>query len=107
MANGADPRHCVVPFVAVAVRVSVKPEPTGRPPMTPEIVLLWLTSIDPARAKPAGPLTAYATEESETPGASCRESPTLPTSLPAPIGGRPQPKVARVRPSRANALRIE
>ena len=53
MANGADPRHCVVPFVAVAVRVSVKPEPTGRPPMTPEIVLLWLTSIDPARAKPA------------------------------------------------------
>ena len=53
--NGAEPMHWVLPDASVDVSAMVKPAPAGRPPIVAEIVALWLTSIDPERAKPAGP----------------------------------------------------
>jgi hypothetical protein len=40
--------------------------------------VLWLVSIEPARAKPPGPVIAYDTELSVVPGATCNASPSAP-----------------------------
>ncbi len=54
--KGAEPAQCVAPSVAVASSAIEKPLPAGRPPMVPEMIVLWLVSIVPAREKPPGPV---------------------------------------------------
>ena len=48
--------------------------------MVAEIVLLWLTSIEPAREKLLGPVIMNETELRVDPGASCSAIPIEPTS---------------------------
>ena len=77
--KGAAPAQCVPPSVVVPASAIERPLPTGRPPMTPETVVLWLVSSVPAREKPAGPVIVYEREFSVVPEASCSERPIAPT----------------------------
>src|SRR6478609_727436 len=52
------PLQAVAPSVDVAVSVTAKPLPAGRPPIVVEIVALWLTSIVPFFEKELGPVIA-------------------------------------------------
>jgi len=56
--NVALPAQLVAPSVPVAVNEIEKPPPTGRPPMTAEMVLLEATLMVPDFANPFGPLIA-------------------------------------------------
>ncbi len=86
-ANDAEPPQLVLPSVDVAVSVMSKPLPAGRPPITDEIVVLCLTSIDPVSENAFGPEIVYATVLNVVPVAASSVSASDPLLLVSSVRG--------------------
>jgi hypothetical protein len=74
----AEPLHCEMPSLVVAVSVMEAPLPAGTGLIVAEIVVLVLTSIEPVLLNVPGPVMVYETELMLTPGWSCNARPTSP-----------------------------
>ena len=78
MSKDAEPLQVALPSTDVALRVMLKPVPTGMGLIVDEIVVLLLTSIVPVFVNPPGPVIVYETDDSVSPDASCSARPSAP-----------------------------